>query len=63
MTTLSIETVLLTSTTVNKGGLEVCTYFQPIRTCQETDVQTPQQGTPAPSQLGPNSTLYLVAID
>lgn len=59
MTTLSIETVLLTSTTINRGGLEVCTYFQPTWTRQETNAQTPQHGTPAPSQLGPNSTLSI----
>lgn len=59
ITTLSIETMLLTSTTINKGRLEVCTYFQPTRTRQETNVQTPQHGTPAPSHLGPNSILSI----
>lgn len=44
-------------TNVNQAGLDVCSYFQPIRTLQETNAHTLQHGVPVPSQPGPNSPL------
>lgn len=51
--------MLLTSTAVNKAGFEVCSYFQSIRTFQETNAQTLQHGIPVPWQPGPNSTFSI----
>ena len=43
----------------NKAGLDVCSYFQPMRTLQERNAQTLQHGRPIPSQPGPQFALSI----